>query len=231
MFNVGKIVSRAALAAVMIAGILAPAALASDLSKYREFQLGSDLATVTNQTAGRPTTSAVIQTRPALIQTLTWRPQSLGQSSKAEAAQEVVFSFYGGALYRIAVNYDRYETEGLTADDLVEAMSVDYGTPVKSFASPTGTAEPGGDTDSLVARWEDAQHRLDLVRSSYGPTYRLIGVLKSLEAPVQASIHEAKRLDDQEAPQREAARLATEQEASKSKLDKVRLANKAKFRP
>ena len=33
-------------------------------------------------------------------------------SSKPEAVKEVVFSFYDGELFRIVVDYDRYETEG-----------------------------------------------------------------------------------------------------------------------
>ena len=50
-------------------------------------------------------------------------------------------------------------------------------------------------------------------------------------APAQAATLEAKRLDDQEAPQREAARLASEEVAAKTKLEKARLVNKPKFRP
>ena len=69
------------------------------------------------------------------------------------------------------------------------------------------------------------------MRSSYGPSFSLIGVLKRLEAPVQAAILEATRLDVQEAPQRETARIATEEEAARTKLEKARLANKPKFRP
>jgi hypothetical protein len=42
---------------------------------------------------------------------------------------------------------------------------------------------------------------------------------------------EAKRLDDQEAPQRDAARMADAQEAAKTRLEQARLLNKPKFRP
>jgi hypothetical protein len=208
-----------------------PPALGQDLSKYREFQLGTDLPTITRQTGASASTPTVIHTRPARIETLPWRPQSLGPSSKAEAVQEVVFSFYNGALSRIVVTYDRYETEGLTEDDMIEAISADYGPALKASGPMKAVALYASDTETPLARWEDAQHRFELVSLSYGPTYRLTGVLKSLEAPVQAAVLEAKRLDDQEAPQREAARIASAQDASKSRLDKTRLANKAKFRP
>jgi hypothetical protein len=42
---------------------------------------------------------------------------------------------------------------------------------------------------------------------------------------------EAKRLDDLEAPQRDAARAAAELNAEAATLEKARLVNKAKFRP
>jgi hypothetical protein len=48
---------------------------------------------------------------------------------------------------------------------------------------------------------------------------------------VQGAITEAKRLDDQEAPQRDAARIAGEKETERAKLEKSRLENKPNFRP
>lgn len=226
-----KILSRSALGLFVAIGILAPPALADGLSGYRGLQLGSDLPTIVKQTGASPSQTKVIHSRPALIEDLTWRPQSFGPSLKAESAQEVVFSFYGGVLSRIVVNYDRYETEGLTADDMIEAISASYGTAVRSAAPVKPEEDAAGDREETLARWEDAAHRFELVRFSYGPRYKLTGVLKSLEAPVQAAILDAARLDAQEAPQREAARIAGEQDAAKSKLEKTRLMNKAKFRP
>jgi hypothetical protein len=229
MAKVGSLLTRSAL--VVIVGALAPAVLGQDLSRYREFQLGTDLPTVAKQAAASASQVKVIHSRPALIQTLSWRPQPLGPSSKTESAQEVVFSFYEGALSGIVVNYDRYETEGLTPDDMVEALSAAYGTAGRSSAPAKAAADSFSDQEELLARWEDPQHRVELVRYPYGPGYRLTAVLKRLEAPIQAAILDANRLDLQEAPQRDAARLAAEQDAAKSKLEKARLANKAKFRP
>jgi len=145
--------------------------------------------------------------------------------------QEVVFSFYDGALFRIAVNYDRYGTEGLTVDDLVEVVSATYGIAEKP-TDPAKTSQGRyGDQEETVARWQDSQYCFDLIRSSYGPSFRLIGVLKRLQAPVQAAITEAKRLDDREAPQKDAARITDEKEAERAKLEKSRLVNKPKFQP
>ena len=143
----------------------------------------------------------------------------------------MVFGFYDGKLFRIEVNYDRYETEGLTADDFVDAISATYGPAAKPAAPVKILAGSYGDQEEILAQWQDSQYRFDLIRSSYGPTFRLVGVLKGLEAPAQAATLEAKRLDDQEAPQRDAARIASEEEAAKTKLEKARLVNKPKFRP
>lgn len=210
---------------------LAAATSVTDLSKYRNFQFGTDLPAVAKQADTNPTQAKVIHRRPALIQELAWRPQTRGISSQPEAVKEVVFSFYDGELFRIVVAYDRYETEGLTADNLVDAISVSYGPGVKP-AAPAKDATGGyGDPEEILAQWQDSQYRFDLIRSSYGPAFRLVGVMKRLEAPAQAATLEAKRLDNQEAPQRDAARLASEQEAANAKLEKARLVNKPKFRP
>lgn len=184
---------------------MSAATLTGDLSKYRNFQFGTDLSTVVKQAGANPSQVKVIHRRPALIQELEWRPQPLGASSQTEPAKEVVFSFYDGELFWIVVDYDRYETEGLTADDFVDAISATYG----PAAKPTVPAKvaPGsyGDQEEVLAQWQDSQYRFDLIRSSYGPTFRLVGVIKRLEAPAQAATLEAKQLEDQEAPQRDAA--------------------------
>jgi hypothetical protein len=64
----------------------------------------------------------VIHQRPALIEELEWQPQPLGPSTPVKSADKVLFSFYDGELYRIVVDYDQYSTEGLTAEDLIEAV-------------------------------------------------------------------------------------------------------------
>jgi hypothetical protein len=202
-----------------------------DLSKYRNFQFGADLATVAKQVGVSPSQAKAIQRRPALIQELVWRPQPLGPSSQTESANEVVFSFFDEELFRVAIAYDRYETEGLTVDDFIESISATYGLAEIPATSASSVQGAYGDQEEIVAQWQDSQYCFDLIRSSYGPTFRLVGALKRLRAPVQAAITEAKRLDDQEAPQRDAARKADEKEMERAKLETSRLLNKPKFRP
>lgn len=228
MTKFGLFVSRSVLVLFTAASLTA---LAGDLSKYRDFQLGTDLPTVAKLIGASPSQAKVIHSRPALVQDLEWRPRSLGPSPQAESAEGVIFSFYNGTLFRIAVKYDRYATEGLTTEDFVGAISAIYGAPTKIPPPVEPAKESYGNQEEVVAQWEDPRYRFDLLRSSYGPTYTLVGILKSLEMPVQAANVEAKRLDDVEAPQREAARAASEQNAKAAALEKARLLNKAKFRP
>jgi hypothetical protein len=202
----------------------------SDLSKYRNFQFGTSLAAVAKQADVDLSEVKVVHSRPALMQELEWRPLNPGASSQNEAAKKVVFSFYGGELFRVDVDYDRYETEGMTAADLIEAVSATYGTATRP-AAPVKATQTYGDSEEILAQWQDPQYRFELVRYSYGPTFKLVGISKKLEASAQATDLEAKRLDDQEAPQRDAARLVSEAGAAKAKLDKARLVNKPKFRP
>ena len=223
--------SRLGLASCLLLGVMPAATVAKDLSKYRNFQLGTDLPTIAKQVGASASQAKAIQLRPALIQELEWRPQSLGSSAQTESVQEVVFSFYNGELFRIAIKYDRYETEGMTADDLIGAISGAYGIAEKPIPSANAIKEQYGNQEEIIARWQDSKNCFSLIRSSYGPSFRLVGVLKRLEAPVQTSITEAKRLDDQEAPQRDAARIAGEKETEQARLEKSRLVNKPKFRP
>jgi hypothetical protein len=145
--------------------------------------------------------------------------------------QEVVFSFVDGKLFRITVSYDRFETAGLTAGDIIGALSANYGTAASLPANVEAEVRNSGDQELVLSEWKDLQYRFALTRTPYGPTYRLTGVMIPLEAQAQAAITEATRLDDLDAPRRTAARIAGELETERLKLEKARVANKAKFRP
>ena len=222
--------SRFALTSFLL-GVMSAAALATDLSRYRNFQLGTDLPTIAKQVGASPSQVKTVHRRPAVIQELEWRPQPLGPSHHTESVQEVVFSFYDGKLFQIAVNYDHYETEGLTVEDIIEAISAGYGTAIETGATSKAVQGPYGEQQEILARWQDSQYCFELIRFSYGPSFRLTGTLKALAIPAQAAITEALRLDDKEAPQREAARVVDEKEAERVKLEMFRLVNKPKFRP
>jgi hypothetical protein len=219
-----------ALTSVLVFGLMPAMMPAEELSKYRNFQLGADLQTVAKQAGVDPSRAKTIQSRPALIQDLDWRPQPLGSSAPREPAKDVVLTFYNGELFRIVIRYDRYETEGLTNADLIEAIAATYGPPSNPTAPKVGP-ERYGDQEETVAQWQDSQYSFDLIRSSYGPSFRLVGILNRLRGPVEAALLEAARLDDKEAPQREAEQRTKQDETERAKLEKARLVNKPKFRP
>jgi hypothetical protein len=219
------------LAAILFAFGALSAATAEDLSKYREFQFGGDLATVAKQAGMNASEARVLHSRPALLQELTWHPETRGSSPRTEPAQEVVFSFCDGALYRIAVKYDRRQTEGMTPSDLIEAISSSYGVSTKPAPAAEVVQPSYGAQEIVLAQWQDGEYRFRLVQSSYGSDFKLVGVLKRLEEAAQSATLEAARLDDKEAPQREAAKLAKENEAERVRLEQARLVNKPKFRP
>ena len=228
MTDLGRLFRVFAVASSLVSGAIP--ALGVDLSRYRDFQFGAGLAGISRQTGANSTHVKLIHSRPSLIQELEWRPQPLGSSIKTEAVRDVTFSFIDGQLFRIVVNYDRYETAGLTAGDIIESLSGGYGT-ASPLPVPANALTPGYDQEEVVGVWQDPRYRFTLTRTAYGPSYRLTGVMKQLEATAQAAIAEAGRLDDLEAPQRAAARAAVELEAERIKLEKSRAANKAKFKP
>ena len=110
-----------------------PLPYSQDLSRYREFQFGTSLLAVANQAHMKPSEATVIHQCPALIQELNWyaRTYSAPPSQGRESAKDILFSFYNGELFRIVVTYDKDRTEGMTAEDIVEAVSAIYGTATK----------------------------------------------------------------------------------------------------
>jgi hypothetical protein len=191
-----------------------------------------DLPTIARQAQMNPSQSKLIHQRPALIQELEWHPQPLGPSPRVEAAKEVIFSFYNDQLYRLVVDYDRYKTEGLTAEDLIEAISAIYGTATRAAAEiilPSGYGD--NETLEVLARWEDAEYSFNLVRFSHQPSFTLVAVSKRLDALARAAIIEAVRLDAQEAPQREIELQKKQEEEHRVQQERARLANKPSFRP
>ena len=229
MFNTRKL-------GISVYGLLlwAPLMYAQDLSRYREFQLGMNLQSVTEKTDARSSEVKLLHQRPAVIQELEWRPQrGLAHLSDAESVNEVLFNFYNGELFRMVVSYDQQRTEGLTDQDMVEAISATYGIATK----PAGTTILFSssyiykNSEKVLARWEDTQSSVSLFRSSSQPRFGILILSKRLDALAQAAIVKAIRLDEQEAPQREIARQKKEGEETRAAQEKARPTNKADFRP
>ncbi len=200
-----------------------------DLSKYRNFSFGMSLVEVSSQVDLKPLQTKLVHKRPAVIQELTWWPRDSSDSSlQADSVWQIFFSFYNGELYRILVTYDRHATEGLTADDLVQAISAKYGTatrPDVEISFPTN--ELYRSTEKVIARWEDSQYSFNLFRSSFLNSFGLVMFSKRLDMQVRAALAESIKLEGQEDPQREIER----QKKEANNREAARQKNRKTFRP
>jgi hypothetical protein len=199
---------------------------AADLSTYRGFQFGMGLNAAVKHSGMDISEVTMIHERPARIQELSWRPVRFS-SSDTDPVERVLFSFYNGQLFRMLVNYDTQKTDALSAADIIEAISAQYGVarhPTAETLLPSAVFSEGV---KVVACWEDAQYSFSLAQAPYGSSFELIAFSKRLDALAQASIASGIRMDEQEAPQRQ----KMEEQNAQSELDKTRLVNKGHFRP
>jgi hypothetical protein len=209
---------------------VAPVLRAQDLSKYRGFTLGANLATVLKLTDLR--LSDVNQTQGAslMFQELTWWPPSVPREAtyRSDSVEQILFSFYNGELYKISVTYDQNSTEGLTAEDMVKSISEKYGPPATVSPDVAANSNNHYETrEKSIATWEDAQHSLGLVRSSFSNRFGLIIYTKKVNTDVQLAIVEAARVEKLEAPTREAER----QKKQTDDRELARQKNQKSFRP
>ena len=201
-----------------------------ELSRYRRFEFGMNVVTVA-QRAGISPEPRVVHQRPELIQELMWLPSRLGNlAHEADSAQKVLFTFYNNQLSRIVVSYDRSRTEGLTADDVVAAISATYGVALIPTATAPVTARPNID-DKILAYWEDPQYEIVLFRSKYLSTYGLVLLSKRLDRLAALATAEAILIDERAAPARETARQQQQTDEERIREATVRRVNKATFKP
>ena len=215
--------------AILWTVLASPPACAADLSSYREFL---NLPVVAKLVSMNSSEARVIHQRPEVIQELDWQPGRYpGSSADADPVKDILFGFCNGELVRMVVNYDRYKTEGLTAEDMIEGISAKYGTATRSYCAEIMFPSLFNETVKVIARWEDPQYSFTLVRSSYQPSLGMVLYSKPPDAMARTAVTEALQIDEQEAPQRKAERQRNQEEENHVKEEKARLANKASFRP
>jgi hypothetical protein len=199
---------RGSIALVVLVLLSAPMLRAQDVSKYRNFSLGMTVADLAKRVDANPADAAVIYEHPALIQELTWwPPQPYDSSHPAEPVEQIRFSFYNGALYRMLVSYDASAVEGLTNEDMIRAVSAEYGTFTRPVAEVSFPTDPlYGTSEKVIARWENSLDSVDLFRSSSSNAFGLVLFSKQADAQAGASIADSLKLEQNEAPQKEAAR-------------------------
>jgi len=194
---------------VVVILLSTPLIYAQDLSKYRNFSFGMTVADLSKQIDQKPANAAVLHERPALIEELTWLPpQTYGSSRPAEPVDQILFSFYNGALYRMLMTYENSATKGLTDDDMIRVVSAKYGVATRPVAALVNfPMKPSYHaTEKVIARWEDPQYSLNLFRS-YGDTFAIVMFAKQMDAQAGISIAESVKLEKEEAPQKQAARV------------------------
>jgi hypothetical protein len=213
-----------------------------DRARYRDFQLGSDLRSVSALAGLAVSQAKTIHQRPAVMQELEWRPPYFVDGPATphrDPVRQIVFSFLDDRLSRIVVDYDRDRTAGMTNVDMIDAISTAYG-PASTPAATTNRAiasQPQDEAGTPVARWGDADCSVVLLRSSdryglsYPPEFRLVLTSPRLEALARTADAQAVRLDASEAPQRELARQKKDAEDARVSQEKARLANREAFRP
>src|SRR5260370_22512258 len=204
----------------------APLVRGQDLSKYRDFSLGMSLPELSSQVDLMPLQTKLIQKHPAVIQELRcWPGGSSDYSGQKDSVWKIFFSFHNGELFRILVTYDHAATHGLTAEDMVQAISIKYGNPTRPVGEISfPTNELYRSTEKVIARWEDSQYSINLFRSRFLNSYALFMFSKRPDAQVEAALAKSIQLEGQEEPQREIARQKKETddlEAGRQKTRKI----------
>lgn len=202
--------------------------------EYREFKLGSSLGLVLSQVHLTASDVVRIHARPALIQDVRWTTSFfIGDTIEPQndPVEHIVFSFVDDQLFRLAIDYERTRTEGMTDADMIAALSGRYGTPTPTPAKPSIFDRAGIETSKRLAQWSDGDVMVVLSRSAFTGAFQLVVTSAQLDALALKATAEAVRLERREAPERDAA--SREQDADDARLakEKARLANKAAFKP
>ena len=207
----------------------APLVHGQDLSKYRDFSLGMSLPELSSQVDLRPLQTKLIQKHPAVIQELTyWPGGSSDYSRQTDSVRQIFFSFYNDELFRMLVTYDQDATHGLTAEDMVQAISTKYGIPTRPVGEISlPTNELYRSTEKVIARWDDSQYSINLIRSRFLNSFALFMFSKRLDAQVESAIAKSIKLEGQEVPQKQIDR----QKKESDDLEAARQKNRKIFRP
>ena len=218
--------------AAYLAIVAMPLVRGADVSGYRDFQLGMTLPAVLKQTGAAFSAVKVIHENPALIQELEWQPlQFPGPSPETDPVRQVLFSFSKGELFRILASYDRYRTEGLTPEDMIKAIAPRYGVATRPVGEEITLPSSYSTKVEVLARWEDPLNSVNLVSFPDLRSFGMVVFSKRADAMARASILQSLRLEEQEAPQKELERQKRQADKDRAEQEKLRTANKPRFRP
>jgi len=203
-----------------------------ELSKYRGFQLGSTRDSVLATIGMKPSDVRIMHTQPAVLEELEWTPQRSSVQTIGESLRQIRFSFLNGELYKMVVGYDYLQTEGLTTEDVIDAVSSQFGKATVSDATTMVSVSSSvfDDQQKVLALWEDSDYSYSLFRSYVG-SFGLVIVAKQRNSAANTAAAEAVIRERLEAPQKELDRRAQADQERLASQEKARLVNKPKFRP
>ena len=200
--------------------------------QYREFELGSSLASIAKLTGAEAAKAKVIHSRPAVLKELEWRPRyRTGSEPMTDPVDLIVFRFHDDRLYMMVVDYDRRRTAGMTSTDMVAAITATYGAVSQIPSRPLGPAGQYSFPDTPLGVWGDQSTTISLSRVAYPESFRLVVTSPELQELAKVASDTAVRLDKEEAPQREIDRQKREATDSLAASEKLKAENKATFKP
>jgi hypothetical protein len=206
---------------------------AADLGTYRAFKIGASTADVIARTGAAQQDLRTLHERPALLQELSWRPRyATGRSSAdRDSVAAIVFSFMNNQLFKMAIDYNRSSTQGLTKDDMIASLSAMYGPRSTQRPVVSRPAVDSLETSTVIALWRQGDSTLTLNQSTYGDAFGLVITSNPLEVLARKAQATAVTMDAREAPAREAARAKEQADAARAAAEKIRTTNKDAFKP
>jgi hypothetical protein len=181
-------------AAIVVAalGLATSATLARAQGRqhYRTYAMGDSLQAISRQ-LGQPVVDAT--STPAAsgaVQELRWHARDVreGTVTSGDPVDRLVFSFYEHRLFRIVIDYAPDRTEGMTADDVVAAVSTLYGAPrPRTLTSGDDESLPEGSTETVIARWTRGDQSVALLAIEGQTAFRLIIASAALQRLARAS--------------------------------------------
>jgi len=214
---------------LLCATLAIPVLHAEDFSRYRGLTFGMTFAAAAKEPGTQAGEAKTVHRRPAVIQEMNWQPTA-ADPANADPVKSAVLCFYNGELFRMVVTYDRYRVEGMTAEDVIAAISATYG-PATKPGVEIAYHSNFNEVATVLARWENAEYSYNLVRTGDRSSFALVLYSKRLDALAQASILESVKLEAMEAPQREIEKEKKHAEEARLILEKARSVNKPNFRP
>jgi hypothetical protein len=206
--------------------------LAADLDTYRGFTLGTSSADVLALAGASPQDLKTLHERPAVIEELSWRPSHVPGRTPGEgdSIATIVFSFVDDHLFKMAIDYDRSRTEGLTSADLIASLTTTYGAR-STLPAPRRPQYDSLAVPSVVAMWRQRDATIALQRLAYTGGFSLVITSVPLDTLARQAQLAAAAMDAREAPARAAASAKAAADAARANADTTRRTNKATFQP